>query len=163
MPATDGRPMPTSCMGPMSFFGGIGNMRTSSICRGIKVTCEQIPGIYPYAPEGVHVLRHAGRQGFTDEPGKIRPGQCSGYAATHLAASMGAKRILLLGLDLTGEHWHGKHPHGLNNPKDDRFRSWIRNFRTLGPELEKRGIEVFNCSAISRLDAFRKASLSSLL
>lgn len=131
--------------------------------QGLKLTCEQIPGIYPFAPDGVHVVRHGGTTGFTEDPGKIRTGGNSGYAAIHLAASMGAKRIIVLGLDMRGEHWHGKHPHGLNNPKEHRFRAWIRNFRTLGPELISRGVEVFNCSPITALEVFPKARLSDLL
>jgi hypothetical protein len=132
-------------------------------CPGLKVVCEQVPGVYPFAPAGVHVIRRAGSQGFTERPGAISTGQNSGYAAIHLAATMGAKRILLLGLDMQGTHWHGTHPHGLNNPKPDRFRAWIRNFRTLAPALTARGIEVWNCSQASALDAFPKRSLESLL
>jgi hypothetical protein len=132
-------------------------------CNGLKVCVEQIPGIYPYLPDEIMVVRHGGTHGFTDEPGKIKTGGNSGYAATHLAASMGAKRILLLGLDLCGERWHGRHPNGLTNPKQPSFTSWIRNFRTLAPALKTRGIEVLNCSPISRLDAFPKANLSELL
>lgn len=132
-------------------------------CPGLKLCVEQVPGIKPYTPDGVLVVKHGGTHGFTDEPGKIRTGSSSGYAAIHLAASMGAKRILLLGLDLTGGHWHGPHPKGLNNPKEARFKAWIRNFRTLAPALNSRAIEVFNCSPISAVDAFPKVSLDALL
>ena len=132
-------------------------------CPGVKVCSEQVPGVYPYAPAGVVIVKQSGRQGFTTEPGKIRTGGNSGYAAIHLAASMGAQRIIVLGLDLAGTHWHGKHPHGLNNPRDHSFASWKRNFQTLAPALTKLGVSVINCSPVSTLDAFPKAKLDDVL
>jgi hypothetical protein len=145
------------------FFWRHVEYRDAFDCPGVKLCVEQTPGMAPFAPAGVRIVKHGGTSGFTDEPGKIRTGGHSGYAAIHVAASMGAKRIIVLGLDMCGDHWHGRHPHGLNNPKEDRFRAWIRNFRTLGQELNSRGIEVFNCSPISKLDTFQKATLASLL
>jgi hypothetical protein len=132
-------------------------------CPGLKVCIEQVPGVRPYAPDGVLIVRHGGTQGFTDDPAKIRTGGNSGYAAIHLAASMGAKRILLLGLDMNGGHWHGPHPHGLNNPRAYTFNRWMRNFRTLAPALKARGIEVVNCSPGSALECFPKAALDTCL
>lgn len=145
------------------FFWRHEQYKDAFACSGLKVCVEQTPGMAPFAPPGVFVVRHGGLTGFTEERGKIRTGGNSGYAAIHVAASMGAKRILVLGLDLRGEHWHGKHPDGMNNPKEANFRRWTRNFKTLEPELTSRGIQVFNCSPTSTLDTFPKASLESLL
>jgi len=132
-------------------------------CPGVRLCVEQVPGVAPHLPEGVRVIRNAGRQGFTERRGAIKTGGNSGFAAIHLAASMGAKRIIVLGLDMCGGHWHGAHPHGLNNPRNGNFLSCTRNFRTLAPALASRGIEVLNCSPISELKAFPKVSLASVL
>jgi hypothetical protein len=132
-------------------------------CPGLRVSCEQIRGVHPNTPPGVLILRHAGSHGFIDDPTQIRTGANSGYAAIHIAASAGAKRILLLGIDMQGGHWHGRHPHGLNNPREFSFKRWIRYFNGLAPHLTERGIEVFNCSPVSALTCFPKASLCDLL
>jgi len=132
-------------------------------CPGFKVSCEQIRGVYPNTPPGVLILRHAGAHGFVDDPTMVRTGSNSGYAAIHIAALAGAKRILLLGLDLTGGHWHGSHPHGLNNPRPYSFTRWIRYFNGLAPHLKDRGIEVLNCSPISALTCFPKVALEEIL
>ena len=132
-------------------------------CPGIKVSVEQITNIHPNTPEQVRVLRNRGADGFTEEPGHIKTGGNSGYAAIHLAASAGANRIILLGLDMTGTHWHGKHPVGLNNPRETFFVKAMRRFELLAPALRQRGIEVLNCSPISQLECFPKARLADCI
>jgi len=132
-------------------------------CPGLRVSCEQIRGVHPNVPPGVLVLRHGGSHGFIDEPTQIRTGANSGYAAIQIAALAGAKRIVLLGLDMQGGHWHGAHPNGLNNPRASSFKRWIRYFNGLAPHLTQRGIEVFNCSPASALTCFPKASLDCVL
>jgi hypothetical protein len=132
-------------------------------CPGLRVSCEQVRGVYPNVPPGVMILRHGGSNGFADDPTAVRTGSNSGYAAIHIAATAGAKRILLLGLDMTGGHWHGPHPQGLNNPLQHSFARWIRYFDGLAPQLKERGVEVLNCSPISALTCFPKTNLAECL
>ena len=121
---------------------------------GLKLTIEYHTGVYPNCPDFVQVLRWGGSHGFDDRPGYIRWGGHSGYQALHLAASLGAKRILLFGYDCHGGHWHGKHAQPLGNPTDKTFRKWVQHFGYIAPELALRGIEVINCTAGSRIVCF---------
>lgn len=130
---------------------------------GWKVSVEQVQGVAPYLPDEVKVLRNLGFEGFSDRQDAIKTGGNSGYAAIHVAASAGAKEIVVLGLDLQGTHWHGKHPQGLNNPREQSFVRWHRRFGILAKELERRGVKVWNCSPASALEAFEKCPLSRVL
>ena len=124
-------------------------------CPGVKVSTQASTQIHPNTPEKVLILRNGGRHGFDDRPGYIRPGSFSGYAALHMAASLGAKQILLYGYDCYGGHWHGAHPKGLGNPLEQTYRRWLRELESLAPMLKQRGIDVINCTPKSRLKCFR--------
>lgn len=121
---------------------------------GIKVSTQQRMRIRPNVPRWVEVMQWGGISGFDERPGYLRSGSNSGYQALHLAASMGARRILLFGFDCHGGHWHGPHERPLDNPNGHAFDSWIKAFRKLAPILAGKGIEVENCTPGSRLDCF---------
>lgn len=130
---------------------------------GLKLTIEYRHNVYPNCPKFVQVLRWGGTEGFDDRPGYVRWGRNGGYQALHLAASLGAKRILLFGFDMHGGHWHGPHPKekGLGNPRQNDFSRWIAEFGKLAPELAKRGIDVVNCTLGSKLNCFRQTDLAA--
>lgn len=130
---------------------------------GWKVSVEQVQGVAPFVPDEVKVLRNVGFEGFSDRQDAIKTGGNSGYAAIHIAASAGAAEIIVLGLDMQGTHWHGKHPKGLNNPREQSFARWMRRFDRLALELSQRGVHVFNCSPASALEAFEKCPLNAVL
>lgn len=123
-------------------------------CAGWKVSMENRSRTHPNTPEKVGILRWGGQNGFDDRPGFLRSGGSSGYQALHLAASMGAKRILLFGFDCHGGHWHGDHELPLGNPMEHTYRGWIRSFNAMALLLEERGVEVINCTQDSRLECF---------
>lgn len=131
------------------------------LCNGWKVSMQSRSRMYPNVPPGVHVMRWGGLLGFDDRPGFLRCGGSSGYQALHLAASMGATRILLFGFDCHGGHWHGEHPNPLGNPMQQTYGGWIRNFNTLAPLLAERGIEVVNCTPGSKLECFPAMELAA--
>jgi hypothetical protein len=117
---------------------------------------------------GVQLIRTAGKYGFDDRPDVLRTGASSGYQAIHLAAHFGAKRIILLGYDGAPDgdrpHFHGSHTlNGLADPRSDNYETWRAAFRTLAPELEKRGVEVVNCSRRTAIDAFPCMNLEDAL
>jgi hypothetical protein len=131
---------------------------------GRRVSIEQVPGVYPNVPASVSVLRLGGTSGFSGRQDALRTGSNSGYAAIHLAATAGASEIVVLGLDMSGDtHWHGRHPAGLHNPRENSFARWINRFEGLANELQKRGVRVWNCSISSRLECFPKRSLREVL
>lgn len=113
----------------------------------------------------VHALKHRHADGLSFDPKVLHTGGNSGYQAINLAVLLGAKKILLLGYDMSKpngrSHWHGDHPEGMNNPEDGHFKRWKEAFATILPDLEKAGVEVVNCTDGSELNCFRRASLES--
>lgn len=116
---------------------------------GRKISLEigkPIPGIEYLRPSS-HV--------FDDRPGYLSTGANSGYAALCLAVKLGAKRIHLHGYDMGprgGRMRRHEYPASLNSKP--RFADWIPRFRLLAPLLERRGVEVVNCTPNSALTCF---------
>lgn len=121
--------------------------------------------------EAVHsrevcVIPCTGECGFDSDPGRMRNGNNSGYAALHAVAHATPARIILLGYDMHqrgGAHFFGDHPKPLRNTDPKTFSRWIRNFREVRGVYEAMGIDVVNCTPDSDLTAFRKADLAEEL
>ena len=122
---------------------------------GIKVGCDIDRTIVP----GVQYLHFTGVEGFDPTPGCVRTGNNSGYQAVHVAAQAGCARILLCGFDMRGGHWHERHPRPLRDHGEGIYGGWIREFNKLAPILERRGVEVINCTPNSALTCFCCMSL----
>jgi hypothetical protein len=131
--------------------------------NGIKVSITPLHGVHPCVPEYVRVLRATGVDGFDENPSNLRTGGNSGYQAIHLAAHLGAARILLLGYDMQGSHWHGAHNPPLKNPRREHFERWVPRFKVLNSELKKRNVDVVNCSRETALKAFKISTLEQEL
>lgn len=74
----------------------------------------------------------------------------------------GAKKILLLGFDLSsknGHHFFGKHPDPLKNTTDHRFRNHIAQF----DRLRIKDIQIINCTPGSSLTRFPFADIHEVL
>lgn len=100
-----------------------------------------------------------------DEWASVGDGGNSGFQALNLVAQMGARRIVLVGFDMSlagGVHWHGKHGAGLNNPRDVSLVRWRAAFEASAPILEAAGVAVFNASPQSAIEAFPKRTLEDL-
>ena len=100
------------------------------------------------------------------EPGVIGDGGNSGFQAINLAAQMGASQIVLVGFDMridAGLHWHGRHLHGLNNPREANVLRWRRRLDDAAGSLAERGIDVVNASQVSMLKGYRMADLGEVL
>jgi hypothetical protein len=69
---------------------------------------------------------------LTTEPGVIGCGGNSGFQALNLAVQFGAKRILLIGFDMSdrhGVHWFGRaNGDGRSNPGEWNFKRWRKAF-----------------------------------
>lgn len=67
---------------------------------------------------------------------KAKTGGNSGVQAARLAITeLGAERMILVGYDMKGGHWHGNHPQGFPNPTPDNFRNWIGHLGNLRKEF----------------------------
>jgi len=89
-----------------------------------------------------------------------------GSQALNLACQFDATKIILLGFDMNlqrGMHWHGRHGHGLNNPKVGSVDRWRKILDAQLPLLSRRGIEVVIGSPGSSLTAYRKLDLQEAI
>lgn len=93
-------------------------------------------------------------------------GAHSGFQALNLAVQFGARKIVLVGYDMTvahGHHWHGRHEGGLNNPTEAGAARWRAVVDRQAPYLEAIGVEVVNASPISALENYPKMTLEQAL
>jgi glycosyltransferase involved in cell wall biosynthesis len=96
-----------------------------------------------------------GQRGGADisDPDTLPYTRNSPYPALCLAAHMGARRIGLIGVDFTDNHFFG--PTG-RHALAGEFPQIEREYRQLYENLSRQGIEIFNLSRESRLTAFPK-------
>jgi hypothetical protein len=87
----------------------------------------------------------------------------SGFQAINLAALFGARRLILVGFDFCGEHWHGRHPDPMKSPRSHTLEKWRGYLDAVAPQLSEMGIEVVNCSEISALQNYPKMSVRAAL
>lgn len=113
---------------------------------------------------GTHILGNGGPLGFDDRPDHVMTGFNSGYQAMHLAAHLGAKRVLLCGFDMhskRGEHWFGDHRWRAGYAS--RHSLFVDAFTRGAPEFVRRGVEVINCTPGSALTCFPFVDLKEAL
>lgn len=73
----------------------------------------------------------------------------SGAQAINLATIHGARRIVLVGMDMGGSHFFGEHPKQFR--VDSEFKQMVRSMSAMACELHRDGIEVINCSDVSNI------------
>jgi hypothetical protein len=100
------------------------------------------------------------------EPGLTGWGGNSGFQALNLAVQFGARKIVLVGFDMTlehGVHWHGLHPRGLNNPAQRNVEKWRAALDGAHGLLAQLGVLVLNASPVSTLTKYRKVTLEEAM
>ena len=83
----------------------------------------------------------------------------SGLLACQVAVSLGAKRILLLGVELRGAHFFGLHPKPLRNTQPHRFDAFQEQFKRYQPK----GVDIVNVTDRSALKCYRRSTLEAEL
>lgn len=86
----------------------------------------------------------------------ISGGGNSGFQAVNLAYIMGARTIILLGFDMFGTHYFGRHPKCLN--QHSPFKEFIKSFETITKD-----VEIINCSRQTALTCFPIMTIESVL
>lgn len=113
-------------------------------------------------PYGLRLVHGQTGSTFSADPGAIRHGENSGFAALNIALLTGAERVVLVGYDMrnTGgkAHFFGNHPTGLYTGDPARF---IKNFRAALSSIPA-GVEVV-CGTPSALDFLPQRSLYDAL
>lgn len=127
--------------------------------KGLKISpARQVRKIHPTVIDceiakdrgnPIHVMQ-------SGPPGYIGHGGNSGFQAVNLVAQWGAKRILLVGFDYCGSHWHEDHDNRLRNPSADNLRTWCIRLDNNADWFAKRGIDVVNLSPRSALRNYRR-------
>jgi len=95
--------------------------------------------------------------------GTVGGGGNSGFQALNLAAQFGASRILLAGFDFLLSHWHADHVAPCRNPKASTLAEWRETLDEAAPVYRAWGVDVVNCSPVSTLTAFRRATIREAL
>lgn len=112
----------------------------------------------------VTAFEDSGLDGYDPRPQHIRTGGNSGYQAVHLAASLGAKTIIMLGVDYTNggarDHWFGLHEPHMDRASE--VDAWRLSMRGLVDDLAKRGVTVLNAGKFSTLTWLPKVNIGSL-
>lgn len=85
----------------------------------------------------------------------VHGGQNSGFQAANLAYILGAKTIILLGMDCYGGHFFGEHPNPLSNHSP--YPKFMESWATITE------VEVINCTRSTLLDCFPKKRLEDVL
>lgn len=111
----------------------------------------------------LHQYRFTGRTGFEESPRGLRHGNNSAFSAMNLAAHLGARRIVLFGVDMrhgpAGEtHFHGGH--GVVCLESTLKTGMLPQFETLRDPLATRGIDVLNASPESALRVWSRCTIS---
>lgn len=138
-------------------------------CRdfeGLKLSTEaKASGTKPWKIKPVGLNRGSDAMEFK-KLGTVGWGGNSGFHCYNLAVQFGCKKIIFVGYDMTvahGEHWHGRHPKGLNNPSAGNVERWRRAVDAPAEKVAALGIKVINCSPVSRLRNYPKMSIEEAL
>lgn len=101
---------------------------------------------------------------IVDEPGVVGGGCSSGFQAINLAVQFGARRIALIGFDLTGSHYYGRNNWmRAGNPDLSQFDRCRKAYDDNAPVLKSLGVDVVNVNLFSTIKCFRKVELDQLL
>lgn len=110
--------------------------------------------------DAVHILRRAGRDGWSTDTACVFTGGHSGFQALQIAALAGAARVLLLGFDAHPGHFHGQHP----RPEVvSVYPHMIQTFRRAAATIAAAGVPVINATPGSAIDAFERMNLADAL
>jgi hypothetical protein len=143
---------------------------------GLRVTCSSHTST-PKPLDWVKVLPRNGKKkrGLTDARNKVSWNYNSGAAAINLAVHTGAKRIILLGFDMTldnnrNQHWHdlygkkkvnaNRNHKGTKKSKPLPFDRHKRGFLGIASDAKNMGVEIINIGLDSTIEQFEKMSLT---
>lgn len=135
--------------------------------RGIKIARHSRFDAKKYKRKGIHYLQNSViKEGISNKSSEVIWNKNSGAAAISIAALSGAKRIILVGFDMTlGEHeeqhWHSFYEQA--KATEALFIKHLRGFAAIKADAEKRGIEIINTSPISTITEFKKQDINELL
>jgi hypothetical protein len=135
--------------------------------KGEKWTCtssSQEYGIRQGLAKRFGIKIIAGRKGhgFSLDPSYVHYGGNGGFQAVNLALHRGANPVVLVGFDMRGEHFFGKHEQPLRQTRPHAFDGWCKQFAKAAEMLPK-NIRIFNATPDSALTCFPMMTLEEAL
>lgn len=126
------------------------------------------------------------KQGLSDDPSLVHINNGSGPMAINFATLYGFKRLLLLGHDMkfakdyngrkkmpgsTPRHYFGEYPKSMQHfprsaesvDKNGEIIGLIKNYVAMIPDLERRDVDVINCTPDSSLKCFKQVPIQEAL
>ena len=91
--------------------------------------------------------RHGGDFGEDEIHDGVSGGPNSGFQACNLAYMLGAKTIMLLGMDMGGRHFFGDHPGRMNVASP--YSGFMKSFASITKD-----VEIINCSRRTAMRCF---------
>lgn len=160
------------------FFGDkpffLGHKAGLSYFRKLVVTCckkvgEKNIGWIKYLP--VELSHGKQKQGISTNPGQVCWNTNSGAASISVAASLGVKRIVLVGFDMTlssfnnEQHFHNEYRQvgAKVNPKMLPFKEHLKPWEIIKGDAANLGIEILNTSLNSAIKELPKVHIKELL
>lgn len=132
--------------------------------KGIKLFLR-LNKEYKFDPSVFYIDRLVDKMVSYDLRRGIYPGNNSGLGAIMLAVALGAKRIGLLGFDMTFSILNRKTHHydGYKNQNINKFQEKLNKFNNLicelAPLISAEGVEVYNLNPGSNLGCFKKITI----
>jgi len=139
---------------------------------GLKVTCHTNFKNTNHNEKIKYLQKDKSKpKGITEHRGKVSWNANSGAAAISVAANAGAKRIILVGFDMTldegnNQHWHKFYQVKGSKPRDEKklpFNRHLSGFEQIAKDAKKKGIEIINASPSSKITQFKKVSVKELI
>src|SRR4030095_303323 len=103
--------------------------------------------------------QNTGTTGLETIPSGLRTGHNSGYQAINLAVHLGARTIVLLGYDMSGDHFFGGHPDHTRPP----FQRCLRAFTTLLEPIAALVVTGWNGTRSTSLTCFPQPALEDVI
>ena len=125
--------------------------------------------VFTIATKAIHpnitILKSSGRHGIDLREGYIKDGGNSGFAALGLAHKLGAKRIILLGYDMSAASNGKTHFHDGYKIEQAKtiYKGFKEPFERIAEEYKKLNILIYNTNINSELNCFPKLPIENFL
>jgi hypothetical protein len=158
----------------MVFFGDSGfflkHKQGLAAFPGLKISCTPQTEKYDWVKTMIRDSKHT--KGISSNPKAVSWNNNSGSAAISIAVHAGAKRIFLLGFDMKlgtdkAQHWHNQY-HRMENMNPRKvmhlpFDRHLMGFPIIAKDAQRLGVQIINVCPDSRIEEFKKVSLSQLI
>jgi len=155
------------------FFGDTGFWKAHKVdllqFKGLRVSCangddqdmriKYVKQITPNNPEHI--------KGICTKESMVCWNNNSGSAAINFAVHLGAKRIILLGFDMTldggnNQHWHKYYTSPLQTVKST-MKNHMKGFLDMAADLKRLGIECINANPDSKIEEFPRMNFKDIV